>query len=178
MRTFHAPRRQPRLNSNRRLWGGAGMLAPAFAAAMALLFAAPVAMAQNNNQDNSWGEPESGEWEYEADEGLHHEEWYDPTDWWDQERGVSYERDWWDYDYDDYDYGYNDYGNDDWYDNNDRWYNGDTWYGADVGYGYNGLGYDDYGYGYDYDQGDGWEYSYYTDDWADESGFDDWYDRD
>ena len=34
------------------------------------------------------------EYEYEADEGLHQEEWYDPSDWFDYEDGsVDYEED-------------------------------------------------------------------------------------
>jgi hypothetical protein len=59
------------------------------------------------------------EWEYEADEGYHEEEWSDPSDWINEDLQTSYETDYydtWDYDYDygydgtwDDDYGY-DYG--------------------------------------------------------------------
>ena len=39
------------------------------------------------------------EYEYEPDEGLHQEEWYDPSDWFDDTPGIDYEEDWWDYPY-------------------------------------------------------------------------------
>lgn len=72
-------------------------------------------------QTDLWGE-ERDELEYEPGEGLHEEEWYDPSDWIDFDEGVEYEND-----YDDYEYGYydDDYGDDDWF-------------------------YDYYDYGYDY----------------------------
>lgn len=50
------------------------------------------------------------EWEYEADEGYHEEEWYDPTDWLNEDNEISYESDSYDtrgYDsYSPYGYGY------------------------------------------------------------------------
>lgn len=57
------------------------------------------------------------EYEYEPGEGLHHEEWYDPTDWFDTGKGIDYEDDDWGYDYDSYDHNfwYDDYDYDDWY---------------------------------------------------------------
>jgi hypothetical protein len=46
------------------------------------------------------GAVEWSEWEYEPGEGLHREEWYDPSDWFDRPgEGISYEADWWDYSY-------------------------------------------------------------------------------
>lgn len=66
-----------------------------------------------------WGE-ERDELEYEAGEGLHEEEWYDPSDWIDFDEGIEYEDD-----YDEYGYYDDDYADDDWF-------------------------YDYYDYGYDY----------------------------
>jgi hypothetical protein len=75
------------------------------------------------------------EYEYEPGEGIHEEEWYDPSDWFDAGGGVDYERDWYNYTYnypydyygdgiygyyDDGGYGFYDYEND--YYTND-WYN-------------------------------------------------------
>ncbi|MGE3180246.1 MAG: hypothetical protein AB7N71_01340 [Phycisphaerae bacterium] len=62
-------------------------------------------MAQDRNLDN---------YEYEPGEGIHKQEWYDPTDWFDANDGLDYEYDYsYDY-YDDYDYDndldFNDYG--------------------------------------------------------------------
>lgn len=58
---------------------------------------------------------DESEYEYEYYEGLHEEEWYDPSDWFDDPgEGISYETDWYDntYGYGDYyDSGYDfDYG--------------------------------------------------------------------
>ena len=44
------------------------------------------------------------EYQYESDEGLHQEEWYDPGDWFDTGEGIDHEADW-----DDYYYGYDIY---------------------------------------------------------------------
>ncbi len=102
--------------------------------------------------------------EWEAGEGYHEEEWYDPSDWADTDYGIEYETDDWGWGYGDY--GYYDEG---WYD--DDLYD-DEFY--DYGYGYDGLydeGYYDYGYGFDdygyYDTG----YDWYTDD----EWYGDWY---
>lgn len=63
---------------------------------LALVFCAPA---------TAWSIDES-EYEYEYYEGLHEEEWYDPSDWFDDpSEDISYETDWYDYTY-----GY------DWYD--------------------------------------------------------------
>ncbi|RJR51310.1 MAG: hypothetical protein C4576_03885 [Desulfobacteraceae bacterium] len=92
------------------------------------------------------------EYEYEPDQGLHQEEWYDPGDWFDTGPGVDYERDWYDYTYN-YPYGYDNYR---------------YGYDDDV-YGYYGK--DDL-YDYDYDH----DYDYYSDDWYDREGaFEDWF---
>lgn len=56
------------------------------------------------------------EYEYERGQGLHEEEWYDPSDWVDANDGVDYEYDW-DYDWSaDRDYDFDDYGNYGYYD--------------------------------------------------------------
>ena len=72
-------------------------------------------------QTELWGE-ELEDLEYEPGEGLHEEEWYDPSDWIDFDEGIEYE-------YDDYDYEYGYY---------DDAYADDDWF------------YDYYDYGYDY----------------------------
>lgn len=101
----------------------------------------------------------ASEMEWEPGEGYHEEEWYDPSDWFDEPgEGVSYEYDGW---YDDYDYDYNDYYgyNYDWgYDPYDHSYYYPYTYS-------NGFGYyapNDYGYS------SGWDYGWYWDDDADE----------
>lgn len=134
---------------------GAGVLT------WAMMFAVPAASAQN---ETGWDE-----YEYEYDEGLHKEEWYDPTDWFDDHEGVEYESDWWDYGDSRRDYA-GDYGSD-WDD-----YEGDN-IGTRSGYDY---GHYDYGWHYDRVQND-WDYGrhfdYYTDDWYDDEGdFSTWYD--
>ncbi|MFO7964045.1 MAG: hypothetical protein R6U50_09015 [Desulfobacterales bacterium] len=108
----------------------------AFAALMLIVYAPGIAEAIDQS-----------EYEYESYEGLHQEEWYDPSDWFDEEgEGISYETDWYDYTYawdDYYDedvYGYYDY------------YEDDEYLDDDVDNGY----YDDY---------DDWDYDYYTDEW-------------
>ena len=58
-------------------------------------------------------EYEREQYEWEAGEGYHEEEWYDPSDWFNVNSGTDYE-----YDYDDHYYGgYYDDGiyDDDWY---------------------------------------------------------------
>lgn len=93
------------------------------------------------------------DYEWEPDEGLHEEEWYDPSDWFDIDDDIDFEYDWYDYTYNypyvydyDYDYGY-------WAPYEDEW-----------------EYYDD-GIKYEY------EYDYYTGDWyLDEVEFDEWYD--
>lgn len=127
-------------------------------AGLALVFAAiaapPPALAQYyDNYGAGYGEEfEPWEYEYEPGEGLHEEEWYDPSDWFDLSPTVNYEDDSWgtDRDYDnrpyhgtgyseaaDYGYGSN-YGDDrvlnrdyDW-STEDSWYNG--WYEGNNGW--------------------------------------------
>lgn len=82
------------------LVGAAGVMAP------------PPASAQEYYDDIEW----------EAGEGYHEEEWYDPSDWFDLDEGVEYEYDFgdtygyvndtddWYYDYYDDSYVYDDYG--------------------------------------------------------------------
>lgn len=93
------------------------------------------------------------EWEWDSSTGYHEEEWYDPSDWFNDDNDIDYEADYYDgydpdyYSADDYDYTSDDYQM----------------------YGYEGddsMYYPDY-YGYDY----------YTNDWYDnEPGFDSWWD--
>jgi hypothetical protein len=82
------------------------------------------------------------QYEYEPDEGLHQEEWYDPSDWFDNEPGVDYETDWW-----------------------DTWDYPGTGYDYDYGYGYGGLDdyRTDYDYGWHYDSDYGWHYDWDAD---------------
>ncbi len=113
------------------------------------------------NQRDDWS---NDEYEFERGEGLHEEEWYDPTDWFndDETRGVTYERDDWGYDYDYYDddrylgnresYEWSPgegYHEEEWYDPSD-WFNDD----GQVSYDYDDWGYDyyddNYRAGYDY----------------------------
>ncbi len=83
------------------------------------------------------------EYEYEPGEGLHREEWYDPSDWFDREDdGISYETDWYD----------NTYGYGKYYDDNV--------------FGY----YEDDFYDFGYEEFDEYDYDYYTDDWYDGEG--------
>lgn len=43
---------------------------------------------------------DESQYEYEAYEGLHQEEWYDPSDWFDDpDEGISHESDWFEYSY-------------------------------------------------------------------------------
>lgn len=92
---------------------------------LAALACAPLANAQTDWDD----------YEYERDEGLHQQEWYDPSDWFDAEDGIDYE---------------SDYGDQYWYGSDYYWYP-DDWYDDDYyDYGYYGdQGYD-YGYNYNY----------------------------
>ncbi len=147
--------------------------------------AVPVASAQDT------------EYEYEYGEGVHEEEWYDPSDWGDDDSGtMDYGRDYGD------DYGSQRYANEDeWYDPSD-WFDGnnqeyddsfgtydygddDNYYAYDDYYGsdsydddYSVYGYTDpsegYGYNDDYDYG---TEDYYTDDWWEwDDEFSTWYD--
>lgn len=92
------------------------------------------------------------EYEYEADEGLHQEEWYDPTDWFDTGAGIDYESDW-----NDFYYGYDAY---------DPWYRDDWTYNRHYGLGpqYGNQNLEDRPY----------DNNYYTEDWFNDS-FDSWY---
>ena len=92
------------------------------------------------------------EYEYEADEGLHQEEWYDPSDWFNSGEGVSYETDW-----NDYYYGF---------DTNDGWFD-DDYYGYNEHYGVAPV------FGDRYETFDQPTYDYYTEDWYNED-FDSW----
>lgn len=113
---------------------------------------------------------DDGDLEWDPTWGLHEEEWYDPSDWFDDDTGVDVE-DVGGYGYGMYDDGspyYGDYGS---YDTP----------GSGTGYGYYDVGpYDPYDFGaYDTDYGYG-RYDYgtvgYTDDWYDDDFMDDWYD--
>ena len=73
----------------------------------------------NNNYygDGNYGDDwyydyyDGEEYEYESGEGLHQEEWYDPSDWFDNDQGVDYERDDWGFDnYDGQEERQNDWG--------------------------------------------------------------------
>lgn len=69
--------------------------------------------------------------EWEADEGLHEEEWYDPSDWFDDDfDGIDGPDT--DYEYDD-EYGWTDYDYDGEYYTayNDEYYDSDWWYDSD-----------------------------------------------
>lgn len=108
------------------------------------------------------------EWEYEADEGLHEEEWYDPTDWFNDDNRVSYETDWDDYYDDDYNTYDNTYANYDTYGYDyDSYYDGyydgfnDDKFGADAtNASYGDAYYDGYYDGY-YDQQSDYNYDPY-----------------
>ncbi len=103
-------------------------------------------------------------YEYEPDEGWHEEEWYDPTDWFDN-RPYNYE-----YDYDDYDYDYD-------YDYDNRYYDDagtqNPTYGTrgwDWEYGVAGNDWDGYGSLHHDAYLDGYYDGYYDD----EFGIDHW----
>ncbi len=94
------------------------------------------------------------DYEYEPDEGVHMEEWYDPSDWFNSDEVIDYETDWWDYTYNyptvySYDYDYD--------------YPYEGYYGDDV------TPYGEWEYG--------WHYDYYTDTWYedDDDVFIRWY---
>lgn len=114
----------------------------AIAPALALALTAGTATAQD--------------YEWEPDEGLHQEEWYDPSDWFNSDDSVDYEYDWadWPYYYDTYSTAYWDGYYDGYYDDEfgyDYW--NDAWpYGYTSAYtdGYYD-GYYDQLYDYDYD---------------------------
>lgn len=102
----------------------------------------------------------AADYEYEAGEGVHKEEWYDPSDWFDSSDGsIEYENDWWDYTYNypsvysyDYDYDYPQRG---YYNEEGTLYNDEFPYTEE-------------------EFGD--HYDYYTDTWYDENDeFVDWY---
>jgi hypothetical protein len=88
---------------------------------------------------------EAAEWEYEWDEGLHKEEWYDPSDWFDNDAGIDYESDWYNYTY-----GYNYYP-----------------YNSDGVAGY--YGDDDLGYDYSWYEDGLYDYDYYTENWYEDN---------
>lgn len=129
-------------------------------------------------------------YEWEPDEGVHQEEWYDPSDWWDDDfdgRRLDYESDWyeeewdaaWGYD-DEYDYYDDDYGED--------YIGRDDYYYEQMGYGDHGEWSDEdwgvyTGYGEQWDD-DAWyvgddvndsEFNGYNE-W--QSDYEDWYDED
>tara|TARA_E500000318_G_scaffold42553_1_gene40691 strand:- start:18904 stop:19908 length:1005 start_codon:yes stop_codon:yes gene_type:complete len=128
-------------------------------AASGLAMSGSMAMAQSSGSNNTIYEDDM---EYEPGEGVHEEEWYDPTDWWDDDfdgrRGptLDYEYDdWgtdsdWDDDYRDNDQSYAVYDGESyeaswWHQSNSELYND--------GY-YNGYldGYDDDEFGYDHNE--------------------------
>ena len=83
-------------------WSARALVRPAALTALVVLVPTATSSALQDLDD----------YEYEADEGLHEQEWYDPSDWFDVEDGIDYESDWWDartsdpydpYDYDRYD---------------------------------------------------------------------------
>lgn len=106
-------------------------LAAAALMSLAMLFALPVAAtAQDFEVDEDY--------EYEPGEGLHEEEWYDPSDWFDYEAGVDRELDdvydYYEGDYqeeyseEDYEDGFGwdySYYSDEWYDDDNDFY--DWW---------------------------------------------------
>jgi hypothetical protein len=118
------------------------------------------------------------DYEWDPTWGMHEEEWYDPSDWFDTDEGVEYEDYGWlgtdDYAYD-YDSGVYDGGVYDAYD-----YDYDPWEGE---YEYEWE--EPYGeYEYEYDPWEGeeeleFQENYYTDDWYEyDDEFNDWYDDD
>lgn len=111
--------------------------------------------------------------EWDPQQGYHQEEWYDPSDWFNDDDQISYEYDMYDvyqpYEYDRVgEFGYNVYV-DEWDYGYGYDYSDDTW-GTD--YHYSAYA-DDYDYGWHYDEfTDTWEYGYhfdefeyYTDEW-------------
>lgn len=122
------------------------------AAGLALFAAASPAAAQYDEEvQEEIREGDFEDLEYEPGEGLHEEEWYDPSDWFDVSPGISYEND-----------GY--YGDSYWYD--------DDYYSDDY-YDYDEYGYDD---DYFYDRRSWYDEDYYTNDWWDGRDFYEWYD--
>lgn len=140
----------------------AGLLARmsgAIVAAAGLAVAAP-AIAQDTSYDY-----EGEHYEWEAGEGFHEEEWYDPSDWFDDdfgERVVDYEDDDWFDDYDYYDGYYDNNAYSDWDDSglyDDDWYEEGIYYDRDSDYDASDYRYDNR-YGYETQRGDG--IPYYT----------------
>lgn len=136
----------------------------AWAAALAapLLLGLPGAVRAQDDQGVEWED-----YEYEPGEGLHEEEWYDPSDWFDFDEGVEYEQD--DWSYYDYDWG----GYDTWYDGYDE-----GWY--DDGYVYDDTWYDDEYWYEDEDWYDPYVYDdlwYYDDHYVYDGDYDAWYER-
>lgn len=95
-------------------------------AVAALLMPVAATSAQEDEGGVDWGD-----YEYESDEGLHEEEWYDPSDWFDSDEGVDFEDDDW-YDTEWYgedqedDYTIDDETFDDWYAAD--YYRADDWH--------------------------------------------------
>ena len=92
------------------------------------------------------------EYEWDSTWGLHEEEWYDPSDWFNEDNKIDYE-DTANYSYDDSyyygtaNYGYGYYGTAN-YGYDDSYYYDGIWDGYDYwdSYGYNSYGYNDYYY--------------------------------
>jgi len=107
------------LNTQQITWSLAGRAARNLAAAgtLAFAFAIPHAVADD-------------EYEWDPTWGLHEEEWYDPSDWFNEDNKIDYE----DYAYDDSSY-------------TDNYWNGYNYYGD---YGYDYTNYDPAVVGYDY----------------------------
>lgn len=116
-----------------------------------LVAAAGMSVAVGQNSEN---------WEWSPSEGYHEEEWWDPTDWFDDEPYDDAGYNTYDYEYDDYyddydyDYGYN-YGYDNAYDPTF----GDTYNGYRDDYGYYET---DYGWHWD-ESSDDWDYGWHND---------------
>ncbi len=127
---------------------------------MCLVAASGLAMSSSTGfAQSGWAEPDE-DMEYEPGEGLHEEEWYDPTDWWDDDfdgrRGPTV-----DYEYDDWDTDY-DWEDDDWdYDEPYAVYDGEpymvSWWDESNTELYNDGYYDGYLDGY-YDDTFGYDY--------------------
>lgn len=122
----------------------------------AILFALVTAPMPAAGQALYYGEEfEPWEYEYEPGEGLHEEEWYDPSDWFDISPSISYETDDWT---EGYNYGYddNDY-NEDYYDAAEY---GRTEYERDYGRYYDRTR-NEWRYGWHYETDDDWFDSWY-----------------
>jgi hypothetical protein len=107
-------------------------------AAVALMVTPMSAAGQQGMQD---------QYEYEYDQGLHEEEWYDPSDWFSTKQDIDYEQDWYENTY--------------------------QYYDEDFEPGYRGY-YE--GEEFEAFEEDDYDFDYYTDTWFEEDDeFDEWY---